>query len=435
MVTAQTAAALLPPYQGKKHITSVMGLGNNRILVSAILKNYPLAVAQTKRLANQFNTGSLESTGQAVWQFLRSQINYKEDSGLFQHIKAPSALATVKNGDCKSFSTFAAGIMANLGYPVTYRFAGYDGSQHPGHVYILAGKPGNQIIIDGVWHTYNSEKKPYTFKKDYKMEIATITGTDCGCKNISGCNCDPIGKIQLKKVLQKAKEAVKTTAKKAGEAVKNTTEAAARQAADLAKKAAGMAPRTAFLQLVKLNVHSFATKLDRKRESALAKWAKLGGNTGELNASINAGKTRKPILGIENHPVTEGIGIAAVTVAATLAAAAPIIAVMAEFLSSKIEAPTEGSPTETAPTSSTAAPTEKPGETATKILEGATKILETFTGKKEQSTTSATNSGNMYSQAQDTAPLQPSSISTDQPNTKWILPALAVGALLLLAKK
>lgn len=418
------AATYLPQYQGKKNIIASIGMGTNSQLVKAILGSYAAAVQQTKKLAPHFRGADFDSTAKAVWNFLKHQIKYKEDSGLLQHLKLPNALVTTGTGDCKSYSLFAAGIMANLGYKVTFRFTGY-GTNYPGHVYILASNGTQTLIIDAVWKYYNAEKKPYSYKKDYTMEIAQISGI--GCTNCNGnCNC-AIGRIQLKKVLTKAKEAVKTTAVKAKATVKSAAPAIVKKAAQLTLKATGMAPRTAFLQLVKLNVHDFAVRLNKKRDQALARWKQLGGNPGELNASINAGKTRKAIFGIQ------GIGFAAESVATILVAAAPIIASMAVILGK------DNRDAETAQTAPTAEGTTTATTTATTLIDAASRFLknrqqEAAPSNTSGSSTSSQTGGNFFLPTPPSTPPPSEDVppSTGTSENKWLLPAAAVALFLVL---
>jgi len=85
--------------------------------------------------------------------------------------------------------------------------------------------------------------------------------------------------------------------------------------------------RVAFLGLVLLNVHSFATSLANAIAKDQAKvkslWNKLGGNFTELTNTINKGKTKKAILGIN------GIGLVAET---ALVTAAPIVVAVVALL-------------------------------------------------------------------------------------------------------
>jgi len=432
-----TAISLLPPYTGYKNILSPLGAGTNKVLVKDILARFPYAVKQAAKLAPRFKKGNLQDDAQAVWNFLKTQVTYKEDSGLFQHIKAPNALLTIGYGDCKSDSLFAAAIMANLGHPVTFRFVGYGGINYPGHVYVVAGKGSNAVIIDAVYTAFNAEKKPYSYKKDYPMEIANIGSI--GCANCTAA--DGVGKIQLAKAVKKAATAVKSAAKTATTAVKKAASPAAKAALNVVKKAGGIAPRTAFLQFVKLNIHSAATRLSKNRANALNLWAKLGGDKGELNASINAGQNRKPIFGFDGEVQgvgsigeVNGIGIVAASTAAIIAAAAPIIVAFTDLLKDK----TKGTPT----TDGSPVPSgSNTGNDATSVLTAASNILEKFTGNKNAApATAAENSGYTAAQtssysadtaAPNAAAALPGEDSTGTGN-KWILPAAILAAIFLL---
>jgi len=421
----RTAATYLPPFKGQAHISAVLGVGTNSQLVKVILRDFPKAVEQTRRLAPRFNTGDIATTARNVWNFLKYQITYKEDSGTLQRIKLPSALVATGSGDCKSYSEFAAGIMANLGYKVTFRFAGYGGATIPGHVYITASNGRQTVIIDGVYSAFNAEKTPTSYLKDYTMQIETISGIGCQ-------NCDnSIGATKLKKAVQKAKAQVKATAKQATAAVKKAAPGIVKKAAELTKKAAGMAPRTAFLQLVKLNVHSFAARLNRNRAKSLDRWKKIGGNPGELNASINAGLKRKPILGLEGIGV---VGEGAAAVASILAAAAPVIAAMAALLGKEpkeaVIPPTTDKGDGTTPPA--APPTQEEARSnATDIIEGATKLLQTLRPQSQQNTqpTSASPQG-----GQDAGGADPAA-TTDSGNNNSTMLLIGGAALLFLLMK
>jgi hypothetical protein len=102
----------------------------------------------------------------------------------------------------------------------------------------------------------------------------------------------------------------------------------------------GAIPRTAFLQLVRLNIHDFAKSMfdEIQTQDGLDKvknkWFDIGGTWGDLHAAIDDGHLKKSILGIRMR-----IGVTGVDdVAAFLAAAAPVIALMATFLNKNPEA-------------------------------------------------------------------------------------------------
>jgi hypothetical protein len=94
----------------------------------------------------------------------------------------------------------------------------------------------------------------------------------------------------------------------------------------------GAIPRTAFIGLVRLNVHNFAGALYNQIQTPegldkfKSKWYDLGGDWGDIHDAILDGHTKSAILGVR-------IGVAGVDdAAALLAAAAPVIALLAAFL-------------------------------------------------------------------------------------------------------
>lgn len=122
----------------------------------------------TKDFARQLQGLPVMDIAKALWNSLKTKITYREDGLGVQDIKSPGALWESKTGDCKSFSVFTGSVLQNLDIPYAYRYAGYQGSSTYRHVYIVIPTGNNsEIIIDGVWDHFNSEK-PYAFKKDIK---------------------------------------------------------------------------------------------------------------------------------------------------------------------------------------------------------------------------------------------------------------------------
>lgn len=105
-------------------------------------------------------------------------------------------------------------------------------------------------------------------------------------------------------------------------------------------KFVGIIPRKAFLLLVNLNVANMAKGLDKaitsgKENEVAKKWEGFGGDFGTLKGAINNGKGKPRIFGIDDtHIIGSVEGIGEVTIAAALASAAPIIALLAQFLKS-----------------------------------------------------------------------------------------------------
>ena len=301
--------------------TEVNTKATNTDIQQRILNKFSLAVHQTRKSATHFKTAA------DVHQFLRDHIIYKADGYFNQDVKSPAALLTSGVGDCKSLTLAAAGLCTNLGYAVTIRFVSYDPTNNtPGHVYCTVTKNGKTEILDACLPQFNYQK-PFAFKKDFPMILRTINGPGYYAGSNSpflgmGCaDCgNNIGATKAGKLLKK----VATGAKNTAAAVKK----AAAPVVQKVKTAAGVAPRSAYLGLVTLNIHDYAGKLSRANQIELhKKWLSLGGNFTDLQKAINTGKNKKPILGNESGTIG-----AVPAAAATLAAAAPIIAALAPIL-------------------------------------------------------------------------------------------------------
>ncbi len=136
---------------------------------------------QTKELAKQFAT--TYDGMRRLWEFVKKGVRYTADPPDKQYVRSPARAWQDRNigTDCKSFTLFITSVIQNLGLPYIIRFAGYEGNptQNPTHVYPIAILPnGQQVILDAVWHYFDSEK-PYKFKIDMeRRELAYLTGVE-----------------------------------------------------------------------------------------------------------------------------------------------------------------------------------------------------------------------------------------------------------------
>lgn len=200
--------------------------------------------------------------------------------------------------------------------PIAFRYASYHWLKPtPSHVYVVTkDEQGKEIIVDGVWHYFNSEKSP-AYKITKPMDVITLAGMD---EDVAG-----IGRRK----------------RRVG-------------AFSFHKKIALAPNRRAFRTLVSLNLFGLARKLQKvraKNPAALRKfWERIGGKYSELEKSVRKGynhwaKRHKKVringieccvAGNEYYESMDrivglsGIG-AAPAVAAIVAAGAPIIAMVA----------------------------------------------------------------------------------------------------------
>lgn len=386
MITREQILKLMPAPDNKNRIDHLAIVNEN--IIKTIHRNMPRAVEITKPVAHYFEGENVQQTCENIWNFLRTQIKYVKDQEN-QDIKLPNRFLHEGTGDCKSYSLFAGAVLKNLGIPSAFRYTSYTVDPTPQHVYVVAltGEKSIRglsrvVITDGVWHRFNSQK-PFTFKKDY-MPIRTLSGTeDPQIGNVFKKTAQKVKKAASKvqdklkdtKVVKKAAEIqdkAKDTkvVKKAAEAqsaVKQAGQYVAKKGDELLKKLPasakliiGAPARRAFRTLVAVNFRDYANKLG-SNPNTRRKWEQLGGSWRELEASIRAGRKRKPLIGSTcmNCVIHEkgriGEPVTATTVAAILAAATPVILALAELLKAGKksqpvpESPATGTPTYTPP--------------------------------------------------------------------------------------
>lgn len=311
----RTAVKYLPVFLNKKVIHYPMGQGNNDKLVKVLLSLFPLAVSQTKNISKFFRGVNPEQSARNIYNFLRQEITYKADSSLEQRPKLPSALINTGVGDCKSYALFSSAIMYNLYNSSQLEFCSDVSYTNPTHIYGAY----NNLVIDGTYNKFNHRIPNIKYQKKYNMKIQNISGIDqTGINSWLGDQIRRARK-QIKDEFNYGKNWVKDVAK-------------------VGKKIALTIPRQAFLGLVSLNVRSFATKLNRNRNTALSLWTnKAGGTASALNRAINDGMKKRAIFGRHYElqrdgfiPLDPGIGepVTAATITASIAAAVPVIVIL-----------------------------------------------------------------------------------------------------------
>lgn len=299
----------LPVYRAKQKVLVYNQSTKN--IIDELIKAHYIYAEDYKKIAKNFEGANDLQTAKNVFKFLKNNVRYVVDSEENQKIKSPSAIIATGACDCKCYSLFIGGILGAMKIPFVYRFASYNKSKSLGHVYIVMYYYAKEIYIDPVLPKFNEQKK-YTHKLD-KM-ITSISG---------------IGKPAKRVAKQAAKKAaVESGAKKAKLPFKKVL-----------VKVAAVPARNAFLLLVKLNFQGLAVKLSNSLINNSAKvekiWKDVGGKFDSLKKAIEQGSRKAPVENLaadETFVDEEAIG--AVTAAAAIAAAAPIILKVTNFLKS-----------------------------------------------------------------------------------------------------
>ena len=240
------------------------------------------------KIAHYFKGSNDYQTGKNIWQFLKNYVPYKIEPSETQTSKTlPRILDDATKGigsDCKHYSTFAGSILNSLNIPFIYRMAGYQ-STTPQHIYCVIKSGTKEIPLDAVLPYYDYQKK-------------NLKQIDMSLYNLSGVDSD-FGRLTARERLNKIKQGVKTV----GLAV----------------------PRIAFLGLLELNVHKFATKLaelyKNKGDAGLKFWSDFGGDINKLKKVVEKGAKKKGFGAVD----AEVMGFDPATITAALASAVPVI--------------------------------------------------------------------------------------------------------------
>lgn len=157
-------------------------------IINAILRQHNKSLNDYDKLYYFFDGGNVCNTARKVFNYLKDNVKYIIEPDNLQTVKSPSAiLATGKTtgSDCKNFSLFFAGIMdayrRNTGqkFDLAYRFASYDGTKTPEHVFVVINpKSENEIWCDAVLDYFNEKKQPnyYKDKKLQNMALMALSG-------------------------------------------------------------------------------------------------------------------------------------------------------------------------------------------------------------------------------------------------------------------
>lgn len=304
-MNAGTILGRLSPYQAQEYkIRDEQSTGD---IIAAITKAHKQYRPEYKKIALYFKGSSPRQTGQKIYDFLKSNVQYVIEPANKQTVKSPSAILAEGDGDCKHYSTFAGGVLEQLGIPFSYRFASYRMfDETPQHVFVVIN-PGtqNEIWLDPVLNSYDY-KKPYTYAKDKKMALYSVSG---------------IGQAPKKQAKAEKKAARKAAGKTVGQKLK--------KGAKVVLKVAAAPVRNAFLLLVKINFANLGNKLAAAWTKAPSKvrifWESAGGKIEALKKAWESGSKKKRIF---------GIGAAPAAAAAAPAVAAPLLVKVVDLLKS-----------------------------------------------------------------------------------------------------
>jgi hypothetical protein len=305
---------------------------NTNDIISALKAQHIDNRQYANKIAPYFCAENERETARNIFNFLKREIRYQVEPAEKQTVKSMPRLLADGYGDCKHYTNFANSILEACGYKPVYRFAGYSDK---GLTHTYTYLPNSNTVLDAVLSSFDTEKTP-KYKKD--MSLYKMSGVDNASAEINGINFNKLAK-NVKNAAAKASNTVKKAAAQIPAAAKKVVQKTA---------TLGLAPaRAAFTGLVALNVRGLATDLkkvfDKKGREGFQWWADLGGNRDDLLKVVNNNASKKRLLGVEEENAAfneiyggysgDGVYIGEpVTLAASLAAASPILIKVADVI-------------------------------------------------------------------------------------------------------
>jgi Transglutaminase-like superfamily len=381
-MNVQTIIQQLPAYKGQERL--VKRRQDTFDIMREMMRKHKECIAHYDMLdPSTFWKGNAEQTARYLFDQCKQHIGYVVEPTLSQTVKTPAAILTEGEGDCKHYASFIVGVccaLAKRGYPIRakYRFASYSrATRNPGHVFaVVTGPDHKEMWVDPVLQSFD-QRNPQPVSKQDKLPPMETRASINGLYDISGLPAvqevptagypveytRPITATHwLDEWGGGAHHAVGKAHKKGPKKHHKGLHIKIKNPLALIKKIGGAPSRNAYLGLLKLNVFSLATNINKavtghpdKWEKIKQHWRKLGGDTNKLTTAIRAGigthnklhkhsQVKSGLSGM-NHGLMdmypdnfvyshETVGFAVLAIPALLAAAAPIIAKMKDMLKS-----------------------------------------------------------------------------------------------------
>ena len=183
MPTAQTILQKLPAFSGT--VTTIKKRQSLKDIIAEIQTMHKLCAPHYDAICLDFLGSDEYATGENIFNFLKDNVTYNEESEAAQTSRTPAALILMGKdvgADCKNYAMFTGGILDALNrqgydYDYCYRFATYPKSEHV--FIVLNPETDDEIWIDAVMDSYDYKGNPpikYFDKNFTNMALLRISG-------------------------------------------------------------------------------------------------------------------------------------------------------------------------------------------------------------------------------------------------------------------
>lgn len=357
-ITADKILNTLPPFRDERVLIKQDQKVND--IINQILISHDNYAAYYDKFALYFDADTTEKICTNIYNFLRSEIKYKEESDQYQTTALPAAILSWRQGDCKHYASFTGGVLSAIErltgkkFKWCYRFASYDLlMKTPHHVFVVVFDGDQEIWIDpvpGAEKIVPVWQLDKYIKNNYTMPLYDVIGGIPEIQSEESTSDDQLapevsnaietllqygvineqGAVNNDRVQELIQILPEDEWHKVNDALQlitgGTISGLFSSIAHVASKIALAPARGAFLALVALNFRDWAAKFHTaftdpetgaaNIEKVRAKWYPAGGDWVQLMAAIDNGKDKK-MLG--------SIGVVAATALATASAIVAMI--------------------------------------------------------------------------------------------------------------
>jgi hypothetical protein len=195
MITVEKLLGELPPYQDQWVV--IHPNQTVKDIIAEVLAAHREFAGYYDAIALYFDGKTVEDICNNLYDFLKENIHYCEEKEEAQTTALPTGILTRRQGDCKHYAEFSAGVLNALnrltdaGINWCYRFASYTSCKTPGHVFVVVkGSDGSEIWIDPTPGADRVSPVWYIDKKINVSEMALL-------RNVSGVGLLPDQEIQI----------------------------------------------------------------------------------------------------------------------------------------------------------------------------------------------------------------------------------------------
>ncbi len=380
MVSVETLLKQLPAFRNE--VVTIKQDQNVSDIIKQIIVAHKKYRYLYDKIALYFDADTIPGICSNIYDFLKTQLRYKEEPETKQTTAVPQAILSTRTGDCKHYSLFAGGILDALNRLTDkkiswcYRFVSYNFfSKQPHHVFVVVFYKGDEIWIDAipgadkhtpVWQldkfvnsntmplydvignvpgTHYASIEEFTNSAEFENAVQVLVKYNLVNLQTGDLNNDLLQgllnslqgdeKIELVNALNLMTSAAQTIGYTVGEKI---VHAAAKFNPLLALG------RGAFLLMLRWNVKAWAKNIDYAvATKGLAasdpigkRWYLLGGDAAPFWECVREGRDKKMIGATTPENV---IGLTGAEIIAAITAAAPIILALVPIIKSVMGAP------------------------------------------------------------------------------------------------